>query len=183
MEYPNPLGANLLPSLPAHAPMPAPIPNPYANIKPFPGVNPALGPNPVAAAHAAAAPNTAPAYTAPAANPAAAAASIPGIKPIAKPFGKPSPKAAPAAKPAYGPKNVLHCPPKSTDPIYDPQNVNVEDVYKPVIVQHIHPSHTQINEHYVYEHQHYYPHTVSHSCDEQHHHIQCGCPWYPKPHC
>ncbi|WKB35222.1 CotD family spore coat protein [Terrilactibacillus sp. S3-3] len=173
MEYLNPLEINPLlrhapapPAMPPppHAPMP--MPNPFANIKPFPGVNPAMGPAPAAA---------------PPVNPAAA--PIPGIKPINKPYGK---KGAPCpcpVQPVCGPTNVLHCPPKAAGPVYDPQSVNVEDVFKPVIVQHIHPSHTQINEHYVYEHQHYYPHTVSHCCDEQHHHIQCGCPCYPKPTC
>lgn len=102
-------------------------------------------------------------------------------KPVMSPYGK-SPVGSTATAPA-GPGTGLQCPPTQAGAIYDPQSVNVEDVYKPVIVQHIHPMHTEIRTHYVYEHQHYYPQSVSHTCDERHYDVQCGRPCFPKPHC
>ncbi|MTT30811.1 hypothetical protein GMB86_02125 [Terrilactibacillus sp. BCM23-1] len=79
--------------------------------------------------------------------------------------------------------NNVYCPPTRGKDIVDPQTMNVAHVYKPVIVKHIHPSHTQIQTHYLYEHQHYYPHTVSHCCDVQHKNVQCGCPRRPNISC
>ncbi|MFD2617763.1 CotD family spore coat protein [Terrilactibacillus laevilacticus] len=77
----------------------------------------------------------------------------------------------------------LYCPPTRGKDIVDPQTMDVAHIYKPVIVKHIHPSHTQIQTHYLYEHQHYYPHTVSHCCDVQHRNVQCGCPQRPNISC
>ncbi|RYL95775.1 hypothetical protein EWI07_00940 [Sporolactobacillus sp. THM7-4] len=81
------------------------------------------------------------------------------------------------------PDQALHCPPRNAGSMYDPELINVEHVYKPVIMQHIHPMRTVIKTHYVYEHQHYYPHEVSETCDECHFDVQCGYPCFPEPHC
>ncbi|WP_141603851.1 CotD family spore coat protein [Terrilactibacillus laevilacticus] len=89
----------------------------------------------------------------------------------------------PHGKPMCHHSRPLHCPPTQAPDIVDPRSVDVAHVYKPVIVKHIHPSHTQIQTHYIYEHQHYYPHSVSHCCDVQHKSIQCGCPWRPNITC
>ncbi|MCI1858784.1 MAG: spore coat protein [Sporolactobacillus sp.] len=130
-------------------------------------------------------------------NPYAGGNAYPGMKPEAKAPTATSP--AFQGKSAYGPwgqspagkgswkgpaaSNTLHCPPQQAGAVYDPQSVNVQDIYKPIVVQHIHPMHTQIRTHYVYEHQHYYPHSVSRTCDEKHYSVQCGRPCFPKPHC
>ncbi|MDD9148099.1 MULTISPECIES: CotD family spore coat protein [unclassified Sporolactobacillus] len=116
----------------------------------------------------------------PVANPLAAAGHVKGAKSMIGPYGY---GAKPTALPAACPSNELHCPPKQGGSFYDPASVNVEHVYKPVIVQHIHPTHTRIMTHYIYEHQHYYPHTLSQTCDECHYDVQCGRPCFPKPHC
>lgn len=81
------------------------------------------------------------------------------------------------------PGDTLHCPPRQAPAVYDPEQTNVQHVYKPVIVRHYHPMRTQIRTHYVYEHQHYYPHRITKSSDERHYDVQCGRPCYPKPHC
>ncbi|WP_010631926.1 CotD family spore coat protein [Sporolactobacillus vineae] len=103
-------------------------------------------------------------------------------KTVTSPYGK-----KPAGFPVMGKGsvtgNTLHCPPTQAGAVYDPQDVNVQDIYKPVIVRHIHPMHTRIRTHYIYEHQHFYPHTMSQCCDERHINVQCGHPCFPKPHC
>jgi hypothetical protein len=103
-------------------------------------------------------------------------------KPATGPYGKKS-----AGLPAMGKGqvtgNTLHCPPIQTGAVYDPQDIDVQDIYKPVIVRHIHPMHTLIRTHYIYEHQHFYPHTMSQCCDERHINVPCGRPCFPKPHC
>lgn len=142
-----------------------PIPgNPYAPVpNNFPGISPA-----------AQVPNW---------NPVSAPAAVnKPMKPIASPYGK-KPVGAPVTGKGPFAGNTLHCPPTQAGDMFDPQSVNVQDIYKPVIVRHIHPMHTQIRTHYIYEHQHYYPHTVSQCCDERHINVQCGCPCFPKPHC
>lgn len=73
------------------------------------------------------------------------------------------------------------CPPKQLSAITDPVKQNVLDVYQPYVVSHIHPEHTQVNMHQIYNHQHYYPHTVSQCCDVQHQHTNCGCPQVVSP--
>ncbi|RYL93625.1 CotD family spore coat protein [Sporolactobacillus sp. THM19-2] len=132
----------------------------------------------------------------------------PEMKPVNKPAASPASKGkcgnmpvmSPAGKspvggmgmhpgamsPATGPVThgkPLHCPPTQGGSFFDPQSVNVTDVYKPVVVRHIHPMHTQIRTHFVYEHQHFYPQSVSHTCDERHFDVQCGKPCFPRPHC
>ncbi|MFT8312197.1 MAG: CotD family spore coat protein [Sporolactobacillus sp.] len=90
---------------------------------------------------------------------------------------------APGAAAGKTTENTLHCPPTQGGTVYDPQTVNVQHIYKPVIVKHIHQLHTIRKTHYIYEHQHYYPHTMSETCDECHYDVQCGKPCFPKPHC
>ncbi|MCL1632253.1 spore coat protein [Sporolactobacillus sp. CPB3-1] len=130
-----------------------------------------------------------------------------GMKPVNKPAYKPAykPSTAPAfsakgkgAVPTpYGPsagsgkapsagksfENSINCPPAQGGTVYDPETVNVQHIFKPVIVQHIHRLHTIRKTHYIYEHQHFYPHTLSETCDERHYDVQCGKPCFPKPHC
>ncbi|MCO7176476.1 CotD family spore coat protein [Sporolactobacillus kofuensis] len=90
---------------------------------------------------------------------------------------------APEAMAGKTTENTLHCPPTQGGTIYDPQSVNVQHIYKPVIVKHIHQMHTIRKTHYIYEHQHFYPHTMSETCDERHYDVQCEKPFFPKPHC
>lgn len=117
-------------------------------------------------------------------NPAPAVSPVAANKPVISPYGKSPVGGMFAGKgPAPIAGNTLHCPPSQAGAVYDPQSVNVQDIYKPVIVQHIHPMHTEIRTHYIYEHQHYYPHTMSQCCDERHVDVQCGRPCFPKPHC
>ncbi|MDF2911016.1 MAG: hypothetical protein K0Q56_1897 [Sporolactobacillus laevolacticus] len=122
---------------------------------------------------------------------------MPATKPEYKPAYKfPSPgkgKGKGAMPSPYGPKagvgagkvteNTLHCPPTQGGTIYDPESVNVQHIYKPVIVKHIHKMRTVRKTHYIYEHQHYYPHTMSETCDERHYDVQCEKPFFPKPYC
>ncbi|MCO7125051.1 CotD family spore coat protein [Sporolactobacillus shoreicorticis] len=98
------------------------------------------------------------------------------------PYGKAG-GVAPGAAAGKTTENTLHCPPAQGGTVYDPQTVNVQHIYKPVIVKHIHQLHTIRKTHYIYEHQHYYPHTLSETCDERHYDVQCGKPCFPKPHC
>ncbi|WP_100487210.1 CotD family spore coat protein [Sporolactobacillus pectinivorans] len=120
----------------------------------------------------------------PAWNPASTGPVATMTKPAMSPWGKTSVGGiGKCPVPSPGPCQTLHCPPRQAGAIYDPQSVNVQDIYKPVVVQHIHPMHTEIRTHYVYEHQHYYPHTLSQTCDERHFDVQCGRPCFPMPHC
>jgi hypothetical protein len=96
------------------------------------------------------------------------------------PYG---PQAGAGAAAGKTTENTLHCPPTQGGTVYDPQTVNVQHIYKPVIVKHIHQLHTIRKTHYIFEHQHYYPHTLSETCDECHYNVQCGKPCFPKPHC
>lgn len=140
-----------------------PIPvNPYAPANNYPGIKPET--------------------KLPTWSPTAAALPGKGKGPIASPYGK-APWVGKGKGMACGPSQTLNCPPQQAGAIYDPQSVNVQDIFKPVIVQHIHPMHTEIRTHYVYEHQHFYPHSVSQCCDERHYDVQCGQPCFPQPHC
>ncbi|GAY77309.1 hypothetical protein NBRC111894_2863 [Sporolactobacillus inulinus] len=110
----------------------------------------------------------------------------PGFKPVGKGKGKgayPMAGAKAGAAPGKTIENTLNCPPTSGGTVYDPMTVNVQHIFKPVIVRHIHRLHTVRKTHYVFEHQHFYPHTMSETCDEKHYNVQCGKPCFPAPHC
>ncbi|HET7627959.1 MAG TPA: CotD family spore coat protein [Bacillales bacterium] len=67
-------------------------------------------------------------------------------------------------------------PPVAMPAVYDPARMSVVDVYHPVVVPHVHASHTQYRHHQVVEHRHFYPHTESQTCDTTQHNVNCGCP-------
>ncbi len=66
--------------------------------------------------------------------------------------------------------------PMTARPIVCPTKTIEEDIYEPVIVPVIHPTHTRYNHHKIYEYQHHCPHTVSHHTNVSHKHVNCSCP-------
>lgn len=73
-------------------------------------------------------------------------------------------------------------PPCTMPAMTDRPRMNVVDIYEPYIVPHIHPTHTQYRHHKVIQHRHYYPSSVSQTCDVCEQHVNCGCP-PPNPCC
>lgn len=76
---------------------------------------------------------------------------------------------------------MVWCPPRRANAITDPVRSNVIDVYKPVIVPHIHHMHTEVRTHMMYQHQHFFPQTVSHCFDECHQHTMMNQPQMIDP--
>ncbi|MFT8318943.1 MAG: CotD family spore coat protein [Sporolactobacillus sp.] len=185
--HPNfPNGAPMQKSMPIWPPsvnsgMKAPMSPVYPGISDLKKTKPQMPPAKKVMPVVSAAPNT-------------KANSFPGKSPLPAPYkmagspaamdGMPVSDWGMAPAPAMsGRPDVLHCPPQQGGSFSDPQTVQIQDIYKPIIVQHIHPMHTQVRTHYIYEHQHFYPHTMSQTCDSCHRHVQCGRPCFPQPHC
>jgi spore coat protein D len=66
-------------------------------------------------------------------------------------------------------------PPKQLAPVVHPTKVNCVDVYQAYVVPHIHPVKTVYQQHNIYQHKHYCPHSEEHTCDTAHQHMDC-CP-------
>lgn len=68
--------------------------------------------------------------------------------------------------------------PVTLRPIVRPTRVFERNIYEPYIVPVIHPSHTRINRHKIFEYRHFCPHTVSHHTTVSCRNVNCGCHGY-----
>jgi spore coat protein D len=68
----------------------------------------------------------------------------------------------------------MHCSrPIMCQPVVHPTKCNVVESYQTYVVPHIHPVKTIHQTHNVYQHKHYCPHEVEHTCDTAHQHMDC----------
>lgn len=66
--------------------------------------------------------------------------------------------------------------PTTLRPIVQPTRTVVRNVYEPYIVPVIHPTHTKVNCHKIYQYQHHCPQTVSYHTTVSQQHVNCNCP-------